>query len=180
MTNEGSCPSHRNHNSPSSHPRPSGHSCQQEWIHGWLRGEDTGFTEGNGAVETIFSFRFRTLCRLMKAALEKPGSWAAKCGGKGRPGRHRLDAHCPPMSPTSAPHTSTATPALAPFQRGPRSSCRDCPLQGQMDNRGTWGGGLETGPGTAPGLGSPPSAHKATAGGWGAGLGEGLTSPWVR
>ena len=178
-TDEGSCPSHRNHDSPSFHPRPSGHSCQHEWIYGWLRGEDSGFTEGNRAVETIFSFRFHTLCCLMKAALEKPGSRAAKRGGKGWHGRHRLDARCPPMSPTSAPHTSTATPALAPFQRGPCSSYRDRPLQGQVDNRGAWGGGLETGAGTAPGLGSPSSAHKAT-GGVGAGLGAGLTSPWVR
>ena len=171
-TNEGSSLCHRNHESPSSHSRQSGQGCQQQRIYGWLRGEDSDLTEINRAVETTFSFRFCPFsCHLMKPALEKPGSWVArrvgaKAGPAGaRQGTHRRDACCPRMRPTNTSHTSAATPALAPFQRGPRSSCRDCPLHGQVDNGGAWGWGLETRAGTEPGLGSPPSAHKATGGG---------------
>lgn len=136
-TNEGSCPSHRNHDSPSSHPRPSGHSCQQERIYGWLRGEDSGFTEGKRAVETIFSFRFRTLSPDEGSLGEarQPGSRAAKCGGKGWPGRHQLDAPCEPHKRPTHKHGHTCPGSLSErttfFLQGPPSS-RASGQQGRM------------------------------------------------
>ena len=102
-TDEGSCPSHRNHDSPSFHPRPSGHSCQRVdlWMTAWGRFR---FHRGKQSCGNHFQFPIPYSLLPDEGSLgeaRQPGSqaWGQRLAWEA-PARCTLSPHEPHKRPT--------------------------------------------------------------------------------